>query len=301
MAIVRQPTPCNLADLYIMDGASPATATSTDAGLTSDPEHFVVPAWQINPTRTAEAHGAAVRQSYYAKVGVLQPGIAPRGASAEQYNAPLMVTRHANEGNNRSIYLAEGVYETNSTINLKLYKQSGGRIGSWFEPCDKPTQPRVYLVMPHDIADLNRQAETEHCADFLRAYELTLGALEDALAQAAAAPLPSSASADLARTARLNQLQHFLPAGLAGVAQKPDLCAQKYKELIEKSRLRDQPRDDSGGWHDFGLEFLDGDFQPKDVHYLTGNPRPENGRIYLRYTRGDTQIGTHTSASIIKF
>jgi hypothetical protein len=37
------------------------------------------------------------------------------------------------------------------------------------------------------------------------------------------------------------------------------------------------------------------------TNYLTGRQRAENGRIFLQYTQGQAEVGTHSSASIIQF
>lgn len=299
--IVRDPSPCTLWDLYLGDGQNPAIATELMAGLTKPPTHFVVPTYLIAERRTVAAQGAAVRQAYYGKLGVLQPRDPPSGPTAEQYEAQLLVTRRADEGNNTSIYLPKGVYETNSTFNLEGYKKARsepdftGNAASYLEQWQS-SKPRVYLVMPDRIASMNMLAETEHCNDFLWAYQLTLHALDLALVQIAAAPLLPFASAQLARAARIAELHNALPTGLRGVEQSIDLCGQKYLALCEKSFIRD-----SSEWHSFGLDYLGPGVQAASIHYLTGEQREEEGRIYLQYTQGKAQVGVHPSEEIIRF
>ena len=75
------------------------------------------------------------------------------------------------------------------------------------------------------------------------------------------------------------------------------LAGRVYDALSAKSKDRD-----GRAWHSYGLEYLGPGTVPKDVHYLTGKARPgEIGQILVKYTKGQTQIGLHPSASIIKF
>ena len=117
MPLVLLPTPCALRDVYVALGWDPATTIGQFAGSTKPPTNFVVPTCQFVERRAA----AASRQALYGKLGVLQPGQRPGGPSAEQSVPQLVVTRGANEGNNTSIYVAKGVYETNYTFDQSAY------------------------------------------------------------------------------------------------------------------------------------------------------------------------------------
>lgn len=279
MPLVRLPTPCTLKDIYVGEGWDPATTVGQLAGATKPPTDFVVPAYQI----------AQMEQF----IG--------GGRTTGQYMARLSVTRRAKEGNNTSIYLSEGLYETNYTLDNDAYKAAekdpNTSVASWLVPW-KASQPRVYFVMPTTIAEMNRQAEGEHCSDFLRAYHLTIHALERALDKIADAPSLPFASAQGARAARIDQLRNALPIGLRDVAESINLCGQKYLDLCKKSKTRDEKN-----WHSWGLKLLG--LAPKvpaeGVEYLTGKQRQEGGRIYLEYTLGQAEVGRHTSESIIKF
>ena len=228
----------------------------------------------------------------------------------EEYLPKLIVTRRANEGNNTSIYVQEGVYETNYTFNEAEYwkaKEDPGmakyisNAANWLARWQNASQPRVYFVMPSEIATLNQQAEAEHCSDFILAYELSLGALQVALDKVATTlgPLPS---VQLARAAVIDRLRDALPMGLRDIAENIDLCGKKFVDLCEKSKIRD-----SNQWHTWGLEYLGAgvksfsSWTTEKINYLTGKPRAEKSRIFLRYTQGQAQVGRHPSASIIGF
>jgi len=301
MPLVQLPTPCALRDVYVALGWDPTTTIGQIAGSTKPPTNFVVPACQFVERRTA----AASRQALYGKVGVLQPGQRPGRLSAEQHVPQLIVTRRANEGNNTSIYVAKGVYETNYTFDQAGYiaakkdpdiAHAIGNAANWLARWKNASQPRVYFVMPSTIAEMNRQAEAEHCNDFILAYQLTLGALEVALNQVAATPFGPFASAQLARAAVIDQLRNTLPMGLRDVAQNLDLCGQKYLALCQKSKIRD-----SKNYHNWGLDYLGPAVQAQSIHYLTGRQRAESGRIFLQYTQGEAEVGRHSSVSIIQF
>ena len=308
MPLVRLPTPCTLRDIFAADGHDPATFTGPlDAGLTKAPTGFVVPTFQITERRTDAAQTAAMRQAFNAKVlpppprGA--PPVRPGGPSAGEWLAQLTVTRHANEGTNTSLYVKKGVHETNFTFNVEKYKAAKSdpengpvKPGNWLEPWQNARQPRVYVVMPEPIAEINRKLEIEHCDDFVTAYDLTLGALEAALAHVAATVSPIYASAQLARDARLHLLHAALPVGLKDVVQNPDLCGQKYIDLGKKTEIRD-----SSDWHSLALDYLGPGPPPPSIHYLTDRHRPESGCIFLQFTQGTAEFGKHPSASIIKF
>jgi hypothetical protein len=306
MALARVPTLCTLRDLLLIENQDPATDNTRDAGSTSEPEGFTVPAVQFVERRTQASQASASRMALMSRVGVITPSTQrPDSANSELYESTLIVTRHAAEGANKSIYLGKGVYETNFTYDTEsaqsFKKKEGMELiaanASNFLKEWKAGTPRVYFVMNDTIAQMNLQAETEHCNDFLLAYQMTLGALETALAHAASAVIPPAPSAQVAHAARVAKLQEFLPVNLKDVVANLDLCGQKYRALSAKSKDRDGKL-----WHSYGLEYLDPGPLPPTVHYLTGKARPgETGHIFLQYTKGQTQIGTHSSASVITF
>ena len=305
MALARIPTLCTLRDLILIENQDPATDNTRDAGSTSEPENFTVPVWQITERKTQAAAASASRMGLYGKLGVTTPATQrPAMASSELYESTLLVTRHAAEGTNKSIYLGKGVYETNYTYDsesAQAFKKKPGMEliaanASNFLKDWTAGKTRVYFVMPESIAQMNLQAETEHCNDFILAYQMTLGALEAALAQAASAIIPAAPSAQAAHAGRVAKLSEYLPVNLKDVAANAD-CGQKYRALSAKSKDRD-----GAGLHTYGLEYMGPGPIPPSVHYLAGKPRPgESGHIFLQYTKGRTQIGTHTSASVIKF
>jgi len=294
--LVRTPTQCALRDIYVGEGKDPATFTSVIAGATQKPTGFVVPGYQIMERKSV----AATRVSLYGKLGVLNPGQQPGSGSTDRYEAQLIVTRRANEGNNTSVYLGKGVYETNYTFDREEYAKakkdqdfpvsSLGNMANWLTRWENESQPRVYFVMPDEIAEMNRLAETEHCDDMILAYQLTLRALERAVDDVAHAPVPGG------QDALISKLRDVLPAGLKDVARNLDLCGQKYLDLCQCSKIRD-----SRNWHSWGLEYLGPTPLPPSVHYLTERPRKENGNIFLRYTKGQAEVGMHPPAEIINF
>jgi hypothetical protein len=204
------------------------------------------------------------------------------------------------------VYLGAGVYETNYTFDLRHYekevkeemKAAGiDATASYLSPWQEPSQPRVYLIMPEDIAELNKKAETEHCNDFMRAYQLTLKKIEDVIIELSNANVGRHNTPLLSRVALEAQMRQHLPLQLQDAMLNPHLCGERYLQLCKKSR---EERDDKD-WHSFGLEYIGPNFNPSAVEYLTGAPRQEKGRLYLRYTKGKTEIGFHPSEIIIRF
>jgi hypothetical protein len=275
----------------------PAKQTTLAFGSVTPPQGFVVPSCQINvvPSGTGTPPAAAA-----GRMGIRSP--------VPKYRATLSLVQAASPGTNTACYLTTGVYETNFTFLAKEYKTGviqalkgeapRANLPSYLSPWENPSQKRVYLVMPADLAPLNAGAEREHCSDFIHAYNISLQAVHAAFQKMAAAPpLDGYWSEGDAKRAMERKVEEQLHPALKPIAFDPVKLAEKFKNLQQKSR----DGRDGMTYHSFGLELLS-EAPPNlgPVNYLTENPRPEAGRVYMRFTRGTTQIGVFPSSSVIQ-
>lgn len=90
------------------------------------------------------------------------------------WSVSIHIIQVASEGTNASYYLGTGLYPSNLMMS--------GRNITNYSP--GPTNRRIYRIVTDDIADLNRKAEEEHCNDIIRAYQITLQAVQNAINKA---------------------------------------------------------------------------------------------------------------------
>ncbi len=296
MGLTAIPLPATLREVYLAQGKDPATEATLAFGNVTPPQGFIVPTCQIDvaPSGMGIPPGPAAE-----RLGIRSP--------VTKYRVTLTRLRAASAGTNTAVYLNTGVYETNFTFDGEAHKmgviealkgeapQSGP--ASYFSPWKNGTQNRVYLIMPQELAPYNAWAEREHCTDFIHAYNICLGAVDAALQKMMGMPLDGYWSMEDARRAMERKVEEELPPALKPIAFHPARLFQGFISLYEKSRTGR----DGMGYHTFGVEVLreaPGNLGP--VSYLTGRPRGESGRIYMRFTRGTTQIGVFPSSSVIK-
>lgn len=296
MPLTVIPLPKTLRQVYESLGKKPAEETTLAFGSVAPPQAYIVPSCQINAVPSGSGTPPAAAAG---RMGIRSP--------VTKYRATLLRVQAANPGTNTAVYLTTGVYETNFTFRAEEYKSGviqalkgeapEARLPSYLSPWENPTQRRVYLIMPKELAPLNASAEREHCSDFIHAYNISLQAVDAAFQKVAGTPLDGYWSDGDARRAMERKVEEQLPPALRPIAFDPARLAEKFKNLQEKSRTGR----DGMGYHSFGLELLSE--APRGlgpVNYLTGGPRPEAGRIYMCFTRGTTQIGVFPSSSVIK-
>ena len=169
--------------------------------------------------------------------------------------SPVDVKRSAAEGNNHSYYLTEGVYETNYAFSIRGYQQaqkeaaqgdslavmSLGNLANFLEPYANERQSRVYLVMPRNISELNRQAEKEHCMDFVHAYDLTVGAMQAALQQVRDTDVGWFDSPLAARQAIEAELRRLLPPPTSSRSSRPGAARRSAPPAGTGGALRQWP------------------------------------------------------------
>ena len=182
MPLARAPRPATLAEVYASahPTESVSSCVSKAAGSTPPPATgYAAPSYTIH---------------------TIQKRRTPADAKSAPFYAKLVKVSAAREGDNSSVYLKEGLFETNFTLDLaKLESELSEigdpdteerRIGGLFAintllQLWTPGTPRVYFLMSFGLAERNRLAEQEHCDDLIRAYKLTLGLAEEIIDQVA--------------------------------------------------------------------------------------------------------------------
>jgi len=300
MALTTNPIAANLSQVYTSQGKNPATCTFIASGNVNPPTGYVVPTCQISPSAHSGPLLAAHRRPPL--LAAHRPGI----RTVAKYRVKLMHTRQATQGSNTAVYLTSGIYETNYTFDRAEYKQgvkgyeSGGDEGlanpaNYLVPWKNAKQIRVYFVMPNELAPTNRDAEREHCNDFIHAYKICLKAVDDRFRALNGTTLDGYVSAEEAKQAMISLVGEKLHPALRPLACDVNKLKAKFEQLLQKSR----DGRDGKGWHSFGIKIISKPPAKLPVSYLTGKRRQEKGRLYVQFTKGQTQINIHSSASVM--
>jgi hypothetical protein len=312
-------TAVTLAEMYREEGSDPAAALGYSLGSTSDPEGFDLPAAAFEVAANAAAQGAEIRARYYARLGRNLP-VQPPPHERDRRLAPpphvvppappfrvrFRLTRAASEGSNRSLYVREGIYETNYTFEAEdadaarpdwrdnmagLIKER--RADAVSRQFGLAPLPRVYFWVPGDMAERSKQAELEHLADLRRAYQLSLGQLDAALRAAEG----TGRNEPEARLAAEADFVRRLDPPLRGLGLDMARWGEKYLALCSKSKGRDVQD------HSFGLSLVDAGAVPAlPVTYLTAaGAREENGRVFVKISVGTTRIPGQRTQDLIVY
>jgi len=293
MALTTNPVAANLSQVYTSQGKIPATCDDIASGNVNPPTGYVVPTCQISPS----AHSGPLLAAH-------RPGV----RTAAKYRVKLMHTRQATQGSNTAVYLTSGIYETNFTFDHADYQQGlqdamgdveAGRglanPANYLRTWKNAKQIRVYFVMPNELAPTNRDAEREHCNDFIHAYKICLKAVDDRFRELNGTTLEGYVSAEDARQAMIKRVGEKLHPELRPVACDVNKLKAKFEQFLKKSR----DGRDGKGWHSFGIKIIRKPPAKLPVSYLTGKRRQEKGRLYVQFTKGQTQINIHSSASVM--
>jgi hypothetical protein len=206
------------------------------------------------------------------------------------HRARLRLTQNAWSGTNICEYLTTGVYHTNRFYNASDHQQFGGGVSNYLETTNPSGRlAKCYFVMPADIAQLNKQAEEEHAHDYIFAYVLTLGKIQGILENVGKREYGPYPTRDKARQALEEDIREQIQAweGFRDLSLNMTTWKKKFEELCKGSKKRD-----TNNWHSWGLELI------TDPQRLPSSLPDPNG-VYMRYTKGTTEVGTHPSDEII--
>jgi hypothetical protein len=285
MALARVSTPINLSGLLAsipLNAGGGVRTTVADwwgrpTGSTPPPIHTQAPRFTVSLlTSSAPAGADPARLKFYGKLD-------------KAHTHKMTVTQRASEGDGVSYYLMPGVYETNTQIDAESYREVlasdpdvAGNIANFLAPWEEGS-PRVWVTVSQAIAQLNKLAEEEHCADILLAYDLTIGKLQRMLdAFVAAGGFPGD-------------LRSAFGAESAWMSD-PDRCQRKFVEVLTKTGKRDGDE-----WHSFRIAMA----EAGEVGDLHEYPQVDSvgarfGKVFLKMEKsGTTRIGEVPSAHVI--
>ena len=287
----------DLATVYRSDNNDPAIHTGLDIATTSEPAQYTVPAFNITIERRTP-------QGFLNRLGWALSAI-NRGTDTHEVYARLVLTRNADPGTNTSVYLGAGIYETNMHLDEGTYRaqeqnnpggarNTSNSLSGW-----SGGKSRVYVVMPAQMAGRNKLAEEEHLRDFIYAYDRTLRVCQHALEAIRGTNFGPHESEEDAREALLEAFLNRVPRPLRRLGMDMNQWGAEYIRLCQKSMSERDGRQ----WHSFGLERVRRDQLPKQlaITYLTGAPRREGGRVYVRMNTGSTQVGQHAPEQVITY
>lgn len=272
--LVQNPSPSNFARLIEAQGSDPATAALGAIGYTTDPVNADPPEYKMEYTATQQS----------------------------SVFAWLTVMRRGYQGENTSLYLQAGIYETNFSFSTEDFYQAGypkgpGRYA--MSGCLMPYQAglnRVYFVIDQTMANLNRDAEREHCNDHIYALQQTLQRIEAALQAIAGKKHGPYPTKNAARQAVIDAVLNQVPAGQQNLGGNMNAWLQEYQRLCRKSADRD-----TNDYHTFGLHPINPAIAlpAGNITYLTGAQRGNDQQVFLKVTQGQTQINQHQTNAII--
>lgn len=191
-----------------------------DFGTTSPPVNFIAPTFTIN--------------------------CVPVNVNA--WSASVQVTQNAHEGDNQAFHLGPGLHST----NLMFWN------GSLTNFVAGPGNRRIYVEVSQAIATDSQHAEEEHCRDILRAYDITLRAVQNAVQAAVTGGPYVAASQAGAIQAAKQAIVNGLHPRLQAVFQQASLpngynmallgqgLGRLYLDICDLSQGRD-----AQGWHYF--------------------------------------------------
>lgn len=280
----------NLAGVYRFQGDNPTNYWGLDIANTDEPANYVLPAFQIT----------IQRRNPPSFLGKMRKALDSIQIGSDPYDvyARLTMTRNADQGTNDSVYLGEGIYETNGTLDLTQARANSGLSPANYAAPWSQGKTRIYLVVSSTTARKNKRAEEEHLADFIYAYQRTLGVAQQALEAVRNRWYGPYDEEEEAREAVKEAFLAQVPQKLKRLGMDMNAWRDEYLRLCQKSRDRDGQR-----WHSFGVALEQRRNLPNHIHptYLTGVQRAETGRVYLKLTDGQTQIGLHPPAQVITY
>jgi hypothetical protein len=203
------------------------------------------------------------------------------------------------EGTNQSVYLGPGSYAT----GIAWWAQSNG-----FGPTG-PGKTEVWGIVDALNSNRSRDAELEHCNDWVRAHKLTLEAAEDAIRHAI--PGLQNRRFDSRAAAYAGALQAFVghsphkkiaavfQESIAATAQQHDFFPQKFKDGLVKLFLdigNQTAARDQKGWHHF--EF--GPTVPTSELGMMDKLKASSRDYRKVRPSGTFKVGTEASDKVIK-
>jgi hypothetical protein len=293
-AIAGASTPGTLEDINIAGGNLPGTPT-LDLGTTSRPQNAVAPDFQVQ--------------------------LIPIHRNPHRFRARVIKTQDADEGDVNAMHVKSGTYYTNyrwipdnELANHGMNQQTNAnlRVTTLVAMMNAIDWDHVYMNVSGSISRLSRDAEQEHLNDTRHAYDISIGALDQAI-NTIVAQMPQNGyqpdggegykSQQSARNDMFGKINQLLPNGSRGhISANQNTWLNDYLNLTQMTQNRDNQ-----GWHSFELRksgFWHNNLLLKSVTELWDiyAEHPETTVQYVDAITGpQININTVPSATVIHF
>lgn len=174
---------------------------------------------------------------------------APNGGA---FQATVVKTANALEGNNNAVYLQRGIYPSGLMLNA-------GTLGPFGAG---PGNRQVYADLTAANSNLSRMAEQEHLDDLRRAFQITLGIADGAYDDAVAHGPYAGATAPLAQAAAEAGINGFIAARAAILGTAPFTIATNLAALYQAKQALTNTGRDGVGLHTFDIDRINASNTP---------------------------------------
>jgi hypothetical protein len=256
----------------------PANDPSRDMGITTEPAGVRAPSYRLD---------------YKLKIVKSKLG----------HYARVTLVHTAYEGNADSYYLRAGEHYTGfrwadqgfyiGMADRNRFVDAGSGYGSEY----------VYMAVSPRMAAFSKRAEEEHLADFRRAFQISLGAAEQAIRRVAGTWVGPHQTQFDCNQAVAQQIHAALPLESQGLSLDQAQWMNDFLRLCQRSR----DERDSRGWHSFDVvssgwllnsRFMKAVTQAWDI----SAEHPDTEVHYVDVIPGAAmQIGIHSSQTVIHF
>ena len=284
-AILAASNPGTLEEVSISGGNNAGDATK-DLG-TTDLQNAQAPGFQVNLVKVRNR--------------------------SNHFRAQVAKTQDAYEGDTTSMYVKGGTYYSNYLWDPDEKIQNvNNRLKNPIAILDQVDRKHVYIRVSSAIAKLSRDAENEHLNDFRQAYNISIGALDNAIDTVIAQMpqngyLPSSGSGYTglfsARNDVFERIKRLLPVKSRNhISSDETTWLDSYIDLTKMTKDRDD-----NGWHTFDLQKSGFWFNNQLIQKITESwdiysEHPETKIQYLDAVKGDdVNINAVPSATVVHF
>lgn len=184
------------------------------------------------------------------------------------FQATVVKTADAFEGNTNAVYLQRGIYPSGLML-------TGGVLGPF---AAGPGNRQVYADLLDANSNLSRLAEQEHLDDLRRAFDITLGIADWAFDQAVLHGPYAGASGPLAQAAAETGINNFIAARAIILGTAPFTIATNLALLYQNKQALTQTGRDGLGFHTFDIDRVNESTSPMAyaMYLLTFLPGIEN-------------------------
>lgn len=160
------------------------------------------------------------------------------------FQATVVKTTNAFEGNSNAVYLQRGIYPSGLML-------TAGVLGPF---AAGPGNKQVYADLSAANSTLSRMAEQEHLDDLRRAFQITLGIADWAYDQAVLHGPYAGATVPLAQAAAETGINNFIAARALVLGTAPFTIATNLAALYQAKQALTNTGRDGLGFHTFDID-----------------------------------------------